>query len=110
NPRSSSEGTLIAAASGAGSSPPSNTTISPSVRSGRGGTQSIASSPPIGQDRPSSSFSSRTAASRGDSPASTAPPGISQYGLYVGSTSSTRPAASKNRTPAPILLRGSVAV
>ncbi len=47
---------------------------------------------------------------RRHSSASTAPLGISQYGLYVGSTTSTRPRHRNAATEAAIRLRANVAV
>lgn len=49
---------------------------------------------------PISSATSRIPACAGASPFSTTPPGNSQPGLYVGSTSSTLSCSSKRRTPA----------
>ena len=59
-----------------------------------------------GTVRPISSAISRSHACRGDSSASTAPPGMPHRSRYVGFTSSTRPPASYSSAPAPMRLRG----
>ena len=104
-PASSSSCVVIAATSPGARTPPSYTTISPSGRSGREGTQSTTSTRPGGRSRPSSSATSRRHAACGDSSFSTAPPGRSHVGLYVGSTSRIRPSSSRNNAPAAIRFR-----
>jgi hypothetical protein len=99
-------GSRIAAISSGRSVPPSNIQVRDSLCPGRAAVQSTDSSSPGSRSSPSSSRTSRWAAARGDSSISTTPPGISQPGLYVGSTSNTLPASSVNSMPAPILLRG----
>jgi len=78
---SSPSASTISLVSASDSTPPSYTTIRPSGRSGRDGTQSTASIRPGGRSSPSSSATSRRHAACGDSSASTAPPGRSQTSL-----------------------------
>ncbi len=87
--------------------PPSYTTMRPSGRSGRDGTQFTARIRPTGRSSPSSSATSRRQAACGDSSASTAPPGKSQVSRYTGSTRRTRPDGSRHKAPAAIRLRAS---
>jgi alkylation response protein AidB-like acyl-CoA dehydrogenase len=80
-PESSPSASTISLVSASDSTPPSYTTITPSGRSGRDGTQSTASIRPGGRSSPSSSATSRRQAACGDSSASTAPPGRSHASL-----------------------------